>query len=105
MVRKNDHAAVAASCFMVTHQENDYVEIFEYLENYFGKLKFQIVKSDMEQGLYNSVNKKMEFEKYGICRFHQTQIIRGLFRGVPSISALMYRKDRKQENFRTVIVV
>ena len=99
VVRKNNNLCIAAACFMLTHTESDYVSIFTYLNSSFGQLKFSIVKSDMEQAIINSVNTTVKFSKHGICRFHQTNIIRGYFRSVSVISALMFRKDRKQECF------
>ena len=45
------------------------------------------------------LNRFVADSKHGICRFHQTDIIRGYFRSVSIISALMFRKDRKQECF------
>lgn len=62
VVRKNHKIAVAASCLMVSKSESDYVDIFSYLESYFGKINFDIVKYDMKHAVINSVNKKMKFE-------------------------------------------
>ena len=97
VARKNGNLTFAAACYMLSHRECDYISIFQYLNSYFGQMKFSVLKSDMEAAIINSVNKTMEFEKHGICRFHQVNIIRGYFRSAALISSLMFRKDRKQE--------
>ena len=101
VARKNGNLTFAAACFMRTHRECDYISIFQYLNSYFGQMKFSILKSDMETAITNSVCKTIEFEKHGICRFHQVNIIRGYFRSAAQISALMFRKDRKQAFLNT----
>ena len=48
----------------------------------FGQLKFKIAKSDMEKAILWNVNKKFYLK-------NMASIIRGAFRGIPSISSLI----------------
>ena len=41
LVRKNETVVVAASCFLVSHQESDNDEIFEYLLILFRSIEIQ----------------------------------------------------------------
>ena len=83
---------------MKSRTEEQYVQLFQYMNEKIGAIKCHIVKLDLEMGLQNSVAACFKFDFFGSCRFHMANIIRKTFKNNPCVSKLMFRKNRVQQH-------